>query len=354
VVGDPRCGGAIYAHITYDGQVRLKADIIRDALARLARLEPPASVVVTPSPERGYRMRSRLHLRDGHIGFFLEGTHQVCHARESGQLLPETTQALDVVAERLDDAGLKGSADIEVSENKGGDQRAVHVELAQDARLEMPDELGPVPAVSGLSWSHPAVRGDRVVFGSPFVADDLAVAPGVTVNLRRHVQAFFQGNRFLIDSLVASVAEACPAGPVLDLYAGAGLFGVCLAATGRHQVTAVEGHPLSAADLAHNAKPCGSAITVCHTSVERFVQGRGREVRGTLILDPPRTGMTREAMAGALRLAAPRVVFVSCDVATFARDARRFVDAGYALASVRGFDLFPNTAHVEVLAVLTR
>jgi 23S rRNA (uracil1939-C5)-methyltransferase len=63
--------------------------------------------------------------------------------------------------------------------------------------------------------------------------------------------------------------------------------------------------------------------------------------------------MSREAMAGALRLKASRVVFVSCDVATFARDVRRFVDAGYHLHAIQGFDLFPTTAHVEVLAVLS-
>ena len=73
----------------------------------------------------------------------------------------------------------------------------------------------------------------------------------------------------------------------------------------------------------------------------------------TLVLDPPRTGMTREAAAGAVAMKASRVVFVSCDVATLARDLRKFLDAGYRLDSVRGFDLFPNTAHVEALALLS-
>jgi 23S rRNA (uracil1939-C5)-methyltransferase len=71
------------------------------------------------------------------------------------------------------------------------------------------------------------------------------------------------------------------------------------------------------------------------------------------VLDPPRTGMTRDAAAGASAMRASRIVFVSCDVATLARDLRRFLEAGYRLDAVRGFDLFPNTAHVEVLALLT-
>ncbi|MCX6543599.1 MAG: hypothetical protein NTV05_04200 [Acidobacteria bacterium] len=355
-IGNPGCGGSVYAHIEYSEQTRLKGEIIRDALKRLARMEPPGLIGVTPSPECGYRMRARVHVRDGRIGFFLEHTHRICDVRESGQLLPETALALDALAGMISEAGLTGNADLDVSENRSGDRRAVHIDLAPDARLGFPGELGPAPGVTGLSWSHPAMLEDRRVCGSPFVEDDVQI-PGATVTpvrLRRHVRAFFQGNRFLLDDLVAAVMTACQPGPVVDLYAGVGLFGVCLAATGRHEVTAVEGHPASADDLKVNAQPYSRSIVVRHTAVERFLEERRQTRPGTLILDPPRTGMSREAMAGALALGADRVVVVSCDVATFARDLRRFVDAGYQLDAIRGFDLFPTTAHVEVLAVLAR
>jgi 23S rRNA (uracil1939-C5)-methyltransferase len=360
VHGDPRCGGSVYAHIDYPEQTRLKGEIIGDALKRLARMEPPNLIAVTPSPEHGYRMRARVHLRNGRVGFFLENTHCICDVRESGQLSIETAQALDALAEALRDRGLTAGADLDLSENREGSLRAVHVELEPGQRLGRPGKFEPVPGITGLSWSHPDAPAEMVAFGTPFVEDELQIADragsGVPtpVRLRRHVRAFFQGNRFLLDELVAAVLEACPPGPVVDLYAGVGLFGVCLAATGRHQVTAVEGHPASAADLIANAQPYGTSIAVRHISVERFVDERAATAPGTLILDPPRTGMSREAMAGALDADANRVVLVSCDVATFARDVRRFVDAGYQMESIRGFDLFPTTAHVEVLAVLTR
>jgi tRNA/tmRNA/rRNA uracil-C5-methylase (TrmA/RlmC/RlmD family) len=140
---------------------------------------------------------------------------------------------------------------------------------------------------------------------------------------------------------------------VVDLYAGVGLFGLCLAAGGAHEVVAVEGHEASAADLEANAAPLGGAVRVERTSVERFVARHRARRPFTLVLDPPRTGMTRDAAAGAVALKASRIVFVSCDVATLARDLRKCLDAGYRLDSVRGFDLFPNTAHVETLAQLT-
>ncbi|MEK6631419.1 MAG: hypothetical protein AABY89_11865, partial [Acidobacteriota bacterium] len=113
-------------------------------------------------------------------------------------------------------------------------------------------------------------------------------------------------------------------------------------------------HPASAADLRVNAQPYGAAITVLEMAVERFVEQRAPSGTFTLVLDPPRSGMSKPALAGALRLAAARIVFVSCDVATFARDVARLVAAGYSLESVTGFDLFPTTAHVEMVAVLSR
>jgi 23S rRNA (uracil1939-C5)-methyltransferase len=93
-------------------------------------------------------------------------------------------------------------------------------------------------------------------------------------------------------------------------------------------------------------------------SVEQFValvRDRKEDLTAaTVIVDPPRTGMTKEALAGAISLRPTRVVYVSCDVATLARDTRTLIDAGYELQQVTGIDLFPNTAHVESVALFTR
>jgi 23S rRNA (uracil1939-C5)-methyltransferase len=89
VDGDPACGGNVFAHIAYERQVRIKADIIADAFARIGRL-PIDNVHVRASPERGYRMRARVHGRGGRIGYFREGSHEVCDAAATGQLLDAT------------------------------------------------------------------------------------------------------------------------------------------------------------------------------------------------------------------------------------------------------------------------
>jgi 23S rRNA (uracil1939-C5)-methyltransferase len=184
------------------------------------------------------------------------------------------------------------------------------------------------------------------LWGSPLVADEIA---GVT--LSRHARSFFQGNRFLTGTLVDHVLASIESGPVLDLYAGVGLFSVTAAAAGRGPVTAVEGDRFSASDLKRNAE--GQAVNVRADSVERYLS-RPPGPFATVVVDPPRTGMSKETMAGVLALKSPRVVYVSCDIATLARDARVLLDAGYRIMSARAFDLFPNTAHVETVMAFGR
>jgi tRNA/tmRNA/rRNA uracil-C5-methylase (TrmA/RlmC/RlmD family) len=356
VHGDPRCGGATYAHIDPAVQRTLKGEVIADTLRRLARVPWETPIDVAASPERGYRMRARLHLREGRLGFFLEGTHDVCDTDASGQLLETTVPAVTRALEALQPAGYGGQADIDVSENVAADHRAIHLELESGyIRPSSPNVL--VDGMTGVSWSAPG-SDEQVVSGQPSVVDVLSVpGPGgepVAVRFRRHVRAFFQGNRYLLADMVAGVVGSCGPGSAVDLYAGVGLFGVSLAATGNHEVVAVEGHAASARDLRANAAPYADHIVVHEASVERYLARSAGQCPMTVVLDPPRTGMTKDAAAGVVALSPQRIVFVSCDVATFARDVKRFIEAGYQLETIRAFDLFPNTAHVEVLARLTR
>src|SRR5258708_15503576 len=209
--------------------------------------------------------------------------------------------------------------------------------------------------------------GELRAIGTPVVADPVSAIAGDRARdgvLRRHAASFFQGNRYLLSSVVLAVAAAVPdAGEVLDLYAGVGLFPVALAALGRLKVTAVEGDRISGADLCENARPPAPRLD-CHVGrVEAYLAWRagGGSAKGgraggpaTLLIDPPRAGLSKEAAESVVRLAPPRIVYVSCDPPTLARDARRLLDAGYGLDSLRAFDFFPNTPHVESLATFLR
>ena len=345
---DWSCGGSVYAHVAYPRQLTLKSDVVSDAFARIAKMRLPVPVPVMASREDGYRMRARLHAVNGRLGFFREGTHELCDAEPTRQLLPGTIAAL----ERLQ--GVWRSTQIlscELAENSAADQRAVLIETDESANV--PPHVDPIEGITGLLFSDHMSGHLIVSYGSPFVTERLPVADAV-VELIHHVQSFFQGNRYLLPELVTRVVEQVPDGTVMDLYAGVGLFAISLAKQNRRSIVAVEGDRSSARDLEANAAPYGAAIRVEQMSVESYLRTRGVQRPDTIVLDPPRTGLSPEALSGVLALAASRVVYVSCDPATLARDVKRFVEARYRLEHIEAFDLFPNTAHVETLAVLLR
>jgi 23S rRNA (uracil1939-C5)-methyltransferase len=378
--GDWRCGGNVLAFIDYPRQLRLKGQIIQDALARIGRVPLAAPPEVIGSPEHGYRMRARLHAANGRIGFYREGTHVLCGAAPTRQLADATNTWLARVEELLARHSLSGLAAVDVAENVSGGERACHVELHGGVDASSYKVIA--DGLTGLSAARADRAGVEVLAGTPVVVDSLAIpgtpagapyvphppqgAPHVghpfkgaaAVRLQRDVRAFFQGNRFLLESLVQRVASLVGTGPVVDLYAGVGLFGLSLAAAGAPGVIVVEGDPVSGVDLKQNAEPFGDRVRVERRSVERFlalIRDRNEDVSAaTLIVDPPRTGMSREALAGVIAQRPGRIVYVSCDVATFARDSRTLIDAGYELGELTGVDLFPNTAHVESIAVFSR
>jgi len=352
---DPLCGGCLYSHIAYPRQLAIKGEVIADAFRRIGRVTLPGPVAVAGSPEDGYRMRARLHVRGHRLGFFRENSHDVCDARATRQLLPATSDALERLMAAMRSLGLDAVREIELSENIDASERVVFLDAAAALDAATLERLAGTDGLTGLGSAFGA-------FGSPYVTDSLTIGESALM-LRRHVQSFFQGNRHLLGGLVAHVTERVPVGgTVLDLYAGVGLFAVAAAVIRGASVVAVEGDAYAADDLHANAAAAGGQVTTVRGAVEGIAAGMfgawgraaGRPAAETVIVDPPRTGLSREAMDKVLTLTAPRLIYVSCDVATLARDARRLVDDGYAIERIDGFDLFPNTPHVETVVVFTR
>jgi 23S rRNA (uracil1939-C5)-methyltransferase len=113
---------------------------------------------------------------------------------------------------------------------------------------------------------------------------------------------------------------------------------------------AVEGEPFAAEDLFANARPWGGRLQVLQATVEDAVRQPAGARPAVVVLDPPRTGVSPEALRGIAAWRVPRLVYVSCDPPTLARDAAKFAEAGYRLSSLTAFDMFPNTPHVEAVA----
>jgi 23S rRNA (uracil1939-C5)-methyltransferase len=342
---DGACGGSVFAHVAYERQRTLKAAIIEDSLRRLGRITLPEPIDVAGSPIDGYRMRARLHVRDGRIGFFREGTHSICDPAVTRQLGDGAIGVIRDLERSLAGAGSVIVSDIDIAENVDATARAIHLDLCRDADPSRLAALAQVANVDGASCAHPENPRTLELFGTTTLSDEIC---GVRID--RHVRSFFQGNRYLLMPFVEWVLGRVTTGPLVDLYAGVGLFSLTAAGVGAGPITAVEGDTFAARDLKRNAR---GDITVLELPVERFRPAPAERV-ATVIVDPPRTGMSKAALARAIDVKAPTLVYVSCDVATLARDARQLIDAGYRIGSARAFDLFPNTAHVETVIAFAR
>jgi 23S rRNA (uracil1939-C5)-methyltransferase len=357
-LGDPTCGGCVYSHIAYSRQLALKSDIVRDAFARIGRVPIDQPVPVAASPETGYRMRARLHVERGRVGFFREGTHTLCDPSPTGQLSEAALASIRTAVDHVERSGAR-AASVELTENVPATERALAITVDDAAKVGRATLSRVAEAAALAGCIVVDLHGAHVATGELSVGDPVSVLSlgrGNGADLRRHPESFFQANRYLVPALVAAVIDAVlPDGGVLDLYAGVGLFAVSLAASGRSGIVAVEGDRASGADLQRNAGSFGAALTLSLDSVESFLATPGTHGRpATVIVDPPRTGMSPAAVRSLVDLGAGRVIYVSCDPATLARDARQLLDSGYALAKIEAFDLFPNTPHVESVAVFDR
>src|ERR1700730_11087986 len=269
IFADPLCGGCLYAHLDYPRQLAIKAEVVADALARIGRIDLSAPVRVAASADEGYRMRARLHLRGGRAGFFREGSHELCDARGTRQLLPATCDVLERLASGLPSIGLGAGRELEVFADAGASQRAVYLRAASPVDPRPLGGLARTDGLTGLSLGQ-QVPGVVTIGGDPYVTDALSIEDHRVV-LRRHVLSFFQGNRFLLRDLVAHVVGQIEAeSDVVDLYAGVGLFAVSAAAPRRARVIAVEGDRTAARDLEANARASGGAIEPVFEPVEQF------------------------------------------------------------------------------------
>ena len=359
---DPRCGGQVYRHIAYPRQCLLKAEVIRDALTRIAKLALPGEITVVPSEERGYRLRAKLHLRPDamSLGFLRERSHRVCDSAETGQLSAATNAVVAELGGRIAAHAVRSRAEtrrieyVELAENLAATERVVHYQVRRSVTRAALDRWTPETGVTGVTVRVGSERL-RVVRGTQTVSDPVAAVTGDVTSagsIARRAPSFFQANRYLLRTLVDEVRRRVPRGPLLDLYAGVGLFSIGLADAAHDTIVAVERDRDATRDLLRNIEACPHPIRAEVCTVEDYLASGTSPVAGTVIVDPPRSGLSRVTLDSLVRRHAHRVVYVSCDVATFARDLGRFREHGYSVEAIAAFDMFPNTAHVEVVATL--
>jgi 23S rRNA (uracil1939-C5)-methyltransferase len=214
------------------------------------------------------------------------------------------------------------------------------------------------PALASLAARVPGLDGFGIatgprllwLHGAPFVE-----ARVLDIVLRARARSFFQANRFLLEPLARTVVDLVPAGdgPVVDLYAGVGLFALPLAARGERDVLAVEWASSAAEDARWAAHRNGlDTVRVVEADVARTLAATSPGTAERIVLDPPRTGAGPEVVALVADRAPSSIVYVSCDPPTLGRDLAALAARGYRPEAVHLFDLFPDTFHVETVVRL--
>jgi 23S rRNA (uracil1939-C5)-methyltransferase len=336
-----RCGGCHYQHAPYEFQLARKADILREQLRRVGKIDYQGEMGIVSGPPLGYRNRIQVHIANGKLGYRAAHSHKVVPLTGDCPVAsPRLNQALGAMRERLKDPRFP---------------RFVHsIELftnETDLQVNATEADRPV-GKRFFEWCESAATLDyRTSLGT------FRVSP----------RSFFQVNRFLAEKLVETALEDSGGETALDLYAGVGLFAIPM--TRRFgTVTAVEGGASAARDLEFNAQSNagltaeegdgtqeasgpGAALHAEHARVEDYLAKLDRAPEFVLA-DPPRAGLGKTVVAHLARLAPRSITIVSCDPATLARDLAGLTE--YSIERVTLVDLFPQTFHIETVVHLRR
>ena len=356
------CGGCQYQHSNYAHQLVIKEGILRETLARNAKITWEQPIGVHAAGPWQYRNRTRLQVEMSpfRLGYFRAGSRQLVAVEQcpiSSPLINRGIEAILAIGRsgNVPDALLA----VEFFADHADENLLIELHLTSPPRKNdvllprLAQRLRALPAIAGIvimvakhdggtqRWTQTVE--DPQLFGTDSLTYEVAGQ-----EYRVSAGSFFQVNRHLLPLMVRLVCDGKSGRAAIDLYAGVGLFSLALAKN-FERVIAVEGDPTSFVDLDKN-RP--GNVTAERTSVGEFL-GTSRDGKIDLVIvDPPRAGLNREVVQKVLQLRAHRFTYVSCDPVTLARDLRILLDGGYALRSLQMLDLFPQTAHLETIAEL--
>jgi len=318
-----RCGGCQLQHIDYGEQLRLKAGVVREQLRQIGRFEdPPLREMIGLTHPWEYRNHMRFTARrDGSVGFMEQGAHRFL---------------------RIDDCPIAHPAVNEVLHDVQG-----RTMQTNQISVRVGEQTGDVLVQPRLKW-RPAKHG-KTRSGQQWYTEQLA-----GMRYRISSAAFFQVNtrqaERLVELVVARVREVKPE-RVVDAYAGVGTFAAILAhyvpevVTIEYSAAAGDDAELNLAALDNVERTVGTVEAIL-PALEPYAD--------VVIVDPPRIGLERSVVDTLIETPVQRLVYVSCDPSTLARDLRLLVDGGFTLTDVQPIDMFPHTQHIECIATLDR
>lgn len=371
-----QCGGCVFRHISYEAELRLKYSKVYESMKRIGGIDIKPQPIIPSEKIKGYRNKAQYPVAsNGTAGFFAPHSHRIipcggCALQPEifGRItaaFSEWIKANSVsVYDEAGHCGLIRHIYIRTAEKTG---EIMVCAVINGARLPFAEDLiKRLTAVCGESLKSVQYNINRektnvilgqechVIYGGEFITDILC-----GLKIRLSPLSFYQVNRSAAERLYKKAAEyAAPRGQdILDLYCGAGTIGLSMAGKAK-SIIGAEIVPEAVKDARYNAEinEIKNAEFICADAADAAKMLAARGITpGAVIVDPPRKGLSPELIETvAQKIAPPEVVYISCDPATLARDVKLFSEKGYALSEYTPVDMFPRTAHVETVCLISR
>ena len=370
----PRCGGCTYRHIRYEEELRLKKQRVQDNLSRIGGSDVTVEEILGAQDTLRYRNKAQYPVsKDGAVGFYRARTHEVIECEHCLLVRPEADAAAEALREYMQSCRVAGYDEktgrglirhLYVRSNAAGE--SLICVLVNGDKLPKEDRLVALlcdacPKCTGIVLGTNTKKGNvilgdryRTLWGSDRLEDTLC---GKTFRLS--VPSFYQVNRAQAERLYAKTiefADLTGQETVLDLYCGAGTITLALSDHAK-KVLGAEIVSEAIDDARENAARNGvkNAEFFCGDASDVAKKLARENLRPDVItVDPPRKGLAADVVESIAEMQPGRVVYVSCDSATMARDVKRLADLGYTAQRACAVDMFPRADHVETVVLLSK
>jgi 23S rRNA (uracil1939-C5)-methyltransferase len=351
-----RCGGCQWQHIAYSVHGEFKREILVQVLKRIGRLSEIPAIDVMPSRDPfGYRVRVQLKVRAGQMGYYRERSHALVDIRHCPISHVLINQIIASLRAQLPFMSAIDAVDIHVSPEEGKGILVLHpISLEDSKRLRLTEFLSSNPALKGV-----AAATRRGINGLGGLELTFSVRPDTgerRLRFRASPLSFSQVNLAQNENLIRTVMEFCSLGSgtrALDLYSGIGNFTLPLA-TAAKEVIGIEENRAAVQDAVFNAEQNKiENCTFLQGRVEAVLKDRQGERSDVIVLDPPRSGC-KAVLDPIVDRQPERILYVSCDPATFARDLYLLSEKGYVPRRLALIDMFPQSYHMEVVGALQK
>ena len=365
------CGGCQFQHLTYPFQLEAKASFVEESLLRIGKIKLNDKVMCEPSPKMwNYRNKASFPVKNINdkinLGFYAASSHDLVVIESCAIIHEKLNSAFSVIKENIRNLGFtpydethhSGALRHVILRTNGEQVLASFVingKINERQRKNIISLAGLVPEAT-FTINENKSRGNtilgkktKIISGCGYIETKMG-----RHTLRYDTTSFFQVNSEQAENLYGYACSFIPeGGNTLELYCGIGSITMPLAGKSK-LVTAVEEWPeaVSALKTILDINEISNVIPVC-SGAENYISSDETAFDAAL-LDPPRSGCGDKVISGIISKNIPKIIYISCNPATLARDLRKFLDSGYAIENIKAFDMFPQTSHVECCCVLDK